>query len=82
MKLLVEAHDCRVGSHPLKIATPIPRVFGVFAVLDDKVWGWDVMPLGLKYVLIIVREEETVDLLTLFQWNSEQAWQLVWYSIR
>ncbi len=77
MKPLVETHDCRVGSHPLKVVTPVPHVFRIFAVLDDKIRDWHVLPLGLKHVLIIVREEVTVDLLAELQWKPEQAWQLV-----
>ncbi len=77
MKLLVETHDCRVGSHPLEISIPIPRVFRIFAVLDDKIRDWHVLPLGLKHMLIIVREEITVDLLAELQWKPKQAWPLV-----
>ena len=72
-KLLVKTFECRVGSHPLKIAIPIPRVFEIFDLLDDRIWDWNVLPLGLKHVLIIVRKKVIVDSLTELQWKCEQA---------
>lgn len=64
MKLLVETHDCRVSSYWFEVATPIPRIFGIFAVFDYKIWDQHLLPSGLKHVLIVVGEEATIDLLT------------------
>ena len=37
MKLLIEAHDCRVGSHWLPSLAPFPQKLGIFAIYNDKV---------------------------------------------
>ena len=63
MKLLVEAHDCRVGSHWLPSLAPKPQKLGIFAICNDKVRDRHIPFPGLEQVLIVIGEEVLVDLL-------------------
>lgn len=67
MKLLDEAHDCRVSSHWLPSLAPKPQKLGIFAISNDKVRDRHVPFSSLEQVLIVVGEEVHVDSLVELQ---------------